>query len=74
VKTEFFDRAVCDNGAITYFNKYWESADVVRKALRDLGKGKDVSVLGFSVRAQVLLTKLLPHRLVMRIWLKQQGH
>ena len=46
----------------------------VKKALKDLKNGKDVSVLGFGVRAQVLLVKLLPHRLVMKIWMRQQGH
>lgn len=35
-------------------------------------KGKDVSVCGFSIRAQVLLTKLLPHGVVMEIWCHQQ--
>lgn len=35
-------------------------------------KGKDVSVLGFPVRAQVLAVKLLPHRLIMKIWCNQQ--
>ena len=39
----------------------------------DLRRGRDVSVCGLSVRAQVLLVKLLPHRLVMRIWCRQQG-
>ena len=73
VKTEFFDRAVTDDSVITYYNKFFTSEEVVTRALRDMRKGKDVSVAGFSIRAQVLLTKLLPHRLVMKIWLKQQG-
>ena len=75
VRTEFFDRAKTKNEkAVTYYNKVWESEDVVKTALRDAYKGKDVSIHGFSVRAQVFLTKLLPHSLVMSIWLKQQGH
>lgn len=74
VKTEFFDHAVSDNGAISYYNTIWEPRDVVTKALRDLNRGKDVSILGFTVRVQVLLTKLLPHRLVMKVWMKQQKH
>jgi short-subunit dehydrogenase len=74
VKTEFFDHAVSDNGAVTYYNKLWTSREVVAKALKDLKKGKDVSILGASVRFQVLLTKLLPHRLVMKVWMKQQKH
>ncbi|MEA4971156.1 MAG: SDR family NAD(P)-dependent oxidoreductase [Candidatus Pelethousia sp.] len=71
VKTEFFEHAMSDS-TITYFNRYYEAKDVVRRALRDMAKGKDVSIVGFPIRAQVFLTKLLPHRLVMKIWLKQQ--
>lgn len=73
VRTEFFETAVKDPKVITYYNRYYEASDVVRRALRDLHRGKDVSICGFSVRAQVLLVKLLPHRLVMRIWCRQQG-
>ena len=72
VKTEFFDRAVTDESVITYYNKIFTSEQVVKRALSDMKKGKDVSVCGFSIRCQVLLTKLLPHKLVMKIWLKQQ--
>lgn len=71
VKTEFFDHAVRDN-TITYYNRFFTSEQVVTRALRDMKKRKDVSICGFSIRAQVLLTKLLPHRLVMWIWCKQQ--
>ena len=71
VKTEFFDRAVRDD-TITYYNRFFTPEQVVTRALRDMKKGKDVSVCGASVRAQVRLTKLLPHRLVMKIWCRQQ--
>ena len=74
VKTEFFDHAVSDNGAVTYYDKLWEPDQVVERALRDYKKGKDVSVLGSSVRRQVFLVKMLPHKLVMKVWMKQQGH
>ncbi len=72
VKTEFFDRAVVDEGVITYYNQFFTAEQVVKRALRDMKKGKDVSVVGPMIRGQVLLTKLLPHRLVMKIWLRQQ--
>ena len=72
VKTEFFDRAVSDESVITYYNRFFTAEQVVSRALRDMKKGKDVSVCGFDIRAQVLLTKLLPHRLVMKIWLAPQ--
>ncbi len=71
VKTEFFNHAVKDD-TIVYYNKYFESAEVVERAIRDMKKGKDISVCGFSVRVQVFFTKLLPHKLVMYIWCKQQ--
>lgn len=76
VRTEFFDCAQkTSNDAVTYFNKVYEASDVMSTALRHLYKTKkDVSIHGFQVRAQVLLVKLLPHRLVMKIWLKQQNH
>ena len=71
VRTEFFDHAVTDD-TITYYNRYYDSDQVVERALRDMKKGKDVSVCGFPIRMQVRLTKLLPHKLVMKIWCKQQ--
>lgn len=71
VKTSFFDRAVRDD-TITYYNKFFTSDEVVNRAVYDMYKGRDVSVCGASIRAQVLLTKLLPHKLVMKIWCKQQ--
>lgn len=71
VRTPFFNRAVTDD-TIKYYNKFFNSADVVRRAVYDMYRGKDVSVCGASIRAQVLLTKLLPHKMVMNIWCKQQ--
>ena len=72
VKTEFFDRAVTDD-TIKYYNRFFTSEEVVRRAVYDMYKGRDVSVCGADIRAQVLLTKLLPHKLVMKIWCRQQG-
>ena len=71
VKTEFFDRAVRDD-TIKYYNKFFTSEEVVTRAVYDMYRGKDVSVCGWTIRAQVLLTKLLSHKLVMKIWCKQQ--
>ncbi len=71
VRTEFFDHAVTDD-TITYYNKYFDPDEVVTRALRDMKKGRDVSVCGLSVRMQVRATKLLPHKLVMKIWCRQQ--
>lgn len=71
VRTEFFEHAVLDD-TITYYNRFFNPQEVIERALRDMKKGKDVSVCGFSIRAQVLLTKLLPHGVVMEIWCHQQ--
>lgn len=71
VRTEFFDHAVKDD-TIQYYNRFYEADQVVKTALKDMKRGKDVSICGFQIQAQVLATKLLPHKLVMRIWLKQQ--
>ena len=72
IKTEFFDRAISDD-TVNYFNRYYTAEQVIRQALIDMKKGKDVSVLGGPEKRQVWLVKHLPHRLVMRIWCKQQG-
>lgn len=74
VKTEFFRHAFQTNdGEVQYFDRLYEAADVVKTGLRDLYKTKkDCSVHGLPVKLQVLAVKLVPHRFVMDIWLKQQ--
>ena len=76
VKTEFFDHALqTSSTAVTYYNRLYEAKDVIATALKDLYRTKkDVSIHGFPVRWQVRLVKLLPHSLVMNIWMKQQKH
>ena len=76
VKTEFFDHALqTSSTAVTYYNRLYEAKDVMATALKDLYRTKkDVSIHGFPVRWQVRLVKLLPHSLVMNIWMKQQKH
>ena len=74
VKTEFFNHAFQTNGSeVQYFNRLYEAKDVVATGLKDLYRtNKDVSIHGLPVKAQVLLVKLVPHRMVMNIWLNQQ--
>ena len=46
---------------------------MVATGLHDLYQTrKDVSIHGAPVRRQVRLVKLLPHSLVMKVWLNQQ--
>ena len=74
VKTEFFDHAMQTNtGEVQYFNILYEARDVVATGLHDLYKTrKDYSVHGLPVRNQVRAVKLVPHSIVMNIWLNQQ--
>ena len=74
VKTEFFSHAFQTNRSeVQYFNYVYEARDVVATGLKHLYKTKkDVSIHGLPVKFQVLLVKLLPHRLVMNTWLSQQ--
>ena len=72
-KTAFFDRAVTGGEAIV--KKYaamYDPDDIVRRTWRDAKRGKDVCKYGFVARGQAVLTKLLPHSLVMDVWMKQQ--
>ncbi len=75
VKTEFFNHACQTNegNRVQYFNHLYEAKDVVATGLKDLYRSKkDYSVHGLPIKAQVLLVKCLPHKLVMKIWMAQQ--
>ena len=74
VKTEFFNHAFQTSAnEVQYFDRLYEAKDVVATGLRDLYKSKkDVSIHGLPVRNQVRLVKLLPHSIVMKVWLNQQ--
>ncbi len=74
IRTEFFRHAkASSDSAVTYFNKVFEADYIARIALRDSDRGKDVCVPHWRIKLQVLGVKLAPHRLVMAIWLRQQG-
>jgi short-subunit dehydrogenase len=74
VKTEFFNHATQTNrGEVQYYDRLYDADFCVAYALKDLYKTtKDYSVPGFMTRMQVRLVKLLPHRLVIWVWLRQQ--
>ena len=75
VKTEFFNHAFQTNGdgEVRYFDRLYEAKDVVATGLKDLYcSRKDYSVHGLPVKIQVAMVKLVPHSLVMNIWLNQQ--
>lgn len=73
-KTEFFDHAV-DKEKEAVVKKYvamYDPKDIVKRAVRDALRRKDVSFYGFKARGQALLVKILPHSLVMNVWQRQQ--
>ncbi len=75
VKTEFFNHAfqTNENHEVQYFNRLYEPADCVATGLKDLYRTKkDYSVHGLPVKLQVLGVKILPHRIIMNVWLNQQ--
>jgi len=75
-KTKFFDRAVIKEKkpVVIKYAVMYEADDVIKKALKDLYSRKDVSCYGKLNNFQRILTKLLPHRLVMKIWMNQQKY
>ena len=46
---------------------------VAKKALKDAYNNKDISVYGLYVNFCMFLSKILPEKLIMKIWLLQQG-
>ena len=73
-KTAFFDRAYSEKTIVKNYAVMYEPTQIVQQTWKDLKKkNKDVSIYGTIANGQALLVKLLPHRLVMWIWMKQQG-
>ena len=72
-KTAFFKRAVnAENQVITHYSVMYDPQKVVNKAFKDSMNRKELSIYGFVASAQAKLVKILPHKLVMSIWCKQQ--
>lgn len=72
VRTEFFDvaRDTANPDTCTNFKPMYEPDDVVRRALADSRKGKDLSVLGLNTKLKRMAGKLLPTKMVMATWMK----
>lgn len=73
-KTAFFDRAVVseEKPVVKKYVAMYDPEDIVTRAWRDAKRGKDVSEYGFIARVQAGLAKILPHSLVMSVWMAQQ--
>ena len=73
-KTEFFDRAIKpdEDAVVKKYIAMYEPKQIVGRALSDYKKGKAVSLFGFMTKAQLLLVKISPVPMVMKIWKSQQ--
>lgn len=72
-KSKFFDRAgQTEKHVVIKFAAMYEPRDVVNKAYKDIMRGKDISICGFIARSQVRLVRLIPTKIVMNTWIKQQ--
>ncbi len=72
-QTAFFDRAYAEKTIVKKYVVMYKPKQIVKRAWKDLKrKNRDVSIHGATARGQALLVKVLPHRLVMRVWMKQQ--
>lgn len=68
VKTEFFDIAQTTGEIPLYKQFVMAKPDrVVKKAIRDSVSRRELSVYGWTMKAFYLLTKLLPHRLILDV-------
>ena len=70
-KTNFLDRAVSDD-TLVYYDKFYTPDAVAKSAIKDMARGKGISAHGICTKANMLASKLLPHKLVMKIWCIQQ--
>ena len=73
-KTKFFDRALktkAENVVSKYIVMY-NPQQIVKKAIKDMNKGKELSICGFVARSQVRLVNIMPKKFVMKTWIKQQ--
>lgn len=74
-KTNFFNVAQntkAKNPVVTKYVAMYYPEDVVKKAIKDTNKGKELSICGFIARSQVRLVNMLPKKLVMKTWISQQ--
>ncbi len=74
-KTAFFDRAIHSDEptVVKHYAAMYEPEFIVRKAWHVLEKTKkDHLVPGLTARLQVLAVRILPHSLVMKLWMSQQ--
>lgn len=67
VDTDLLNKEI--NGKKVKFPGMVSAERVAQQAVKDAKKGKDVSICSFYVKCQHLNVKLLPHKIVMKMWL-----
>ncbi len=73
MKTDLIDNGLIGAAKATSRFCMMVTPDVVaKKAIRDADKNKDISVYSFYVKLAHLVAKILPQRIMMKIWLRQQ--
>ena len=73
-KTNFFNRAVKKDKkeVVIKYDVMYDSKDVVKLMISDLNKNKEISIYGALNKFQRVLVKVLPHSIVMNIWMNKQ--
>lgn len=73
-KTEFFDRAIKEDKkkVVVKYVAMYDPKEVMKLAIKDLYRNKEISCYGGMNKFQRILTKILPHKLVMKVWMNQQ--
>lgn len=73
-KTAFFERAGADEDSVVKkYTAMYTPQQIVKRAWKDAKKkNRDVSICGGKAKGQALLVKILPHRLLMKVWMRQQ--
>jgi len=71
--TKFFDRAkITPHEVVTKYVVMYKPENVIAKAIKDAKARKEVSIYGSVARSQVRMVRMLPQKLTMKTWIKQQ--
>lgn len=73
-KTNFFERAVEKNKkeVVIKYDVMYKTSDVVELMIKDLNNNKEISIYGGLNRLQRIFVKIMPHSLIMTVWMNKQ--
>ena len=73
-KTKFFDRAINKDTTqvVTKYVAMYTTDYVVDKSIQAAMKRKDLVVIGTKSKLQCFMVKVLPHKWIMNMWIRQQ--